>query len=380
MQFKNEFELAELISQQLLGLLTPQEEKQLEEWLDASQANRALYDTIAKGKSFRAREELESQIDIDQVCRKMEDKRKSFMLSRRILKTASVAALFLLGGISSFLLLREQQTTAPSVEMASTLSPGSTKAILTLFNGEQKILTEKETTEDLQRLLASSVSPNQTRDTLYNKIEIPRGGEYQLTLADGTRVWLNAESIFEYPVNFSERQRVVRLSGEAYFEVAHDSSSPFEILTNDDVRIKVLGTTFNVHSYNDLSDILITLVEGAVAVGHHQTEARLAPNQQAVFDRSKNKLTVRDVPDAKTYCSWKNGMFVFEGESLEIIMEALSKWYDVEIISEQINLKQYGHFSMNIDRGENLIPILTMMKQITGLTFRIEGKKVYLSQ
>lgn len=380
MQFKNEFELAELISQQLLGLLTPQEEKQLEEWLDASQANRALYDTIAKGKSFRAREELESQIDIDQVCRKMEDKRKSFMLSRRILKTASVAALFLLGGISSFLLLREQQTTAPSVEMASTLSPGSTKAILTLFNGEQKILTEKETTEDLQRLLASSVSPNQTRDTLYNKIEIPRGGEYQLTLADGTRVWLNAESIFEYPVNFSERQRVVRLSGEAYFEVAHDSSSPFEILTNDDVRIKVLGTTFNVHSYNDLSDILITLVEGAVAVGHHQTEARLAPNQQAVFDRSKNKLTVRDVPDAKTYCSWKNGMFVFEGESLEIIMEALSKWYDVEIISEQIDLKQYGHFSMNIDRGENLIPILTMMKQITGLTFRIEGKKVYLSQ
>lgn len=380
MQFKNEFELAELISQQLLGLLTPQEEKQLEEWLDASQANRALYDTIAKGKSFRAREELESRIDIDQVCRKMEDKRKSFVLSRRILKTASVAALFLLGGISSFLLLREQQTTAPSVEMASTLSPGSTKAILTLFNGEQKILTEKETTEDLQRLLASSVSPNQTPDTLYNKIEIPRGGEYQLTLADGTRVWLNAESIFEYPVNFSERQRVVRLSGEAYFEVAHDSSSPFEILTNDDVRIKVLGTTFNVHSYNDLSDILITLVEGAVAVGHHQTEARLAPNQQAVFNRSKNKLTVRDVPDAKTYCSWKNGMFVFEGESLEIIMEALSKWYDVEIISEQIDLKQYGHFSMNIDRGENLIPILTMMKQITGLTFRIEGKKVYLSQ
>lgn len=380
MQFKNEFELAKLISQQLLGLLTPQEEKQLEEWLDASKANRALYDTIAKGKSFRTREELESRIDIDQVCCKMEDKRKSFVLSRRILKTASVAALFLLGGMSSFLLLREQQTTAPSVEMASTLSPGSTKAILTLFNGEQKILTEKETTEDLQRLLASSVSPNQTPDTLYNKIEIPRGGEYQLTLADGTRVWLNAESIFEYPVNFSERQRVVRLSGEAYFEVAHNSSSPFEILTNDDVRIKVLGTTFNVHSYNDLSDILITLVEGAVAVGHHETEARLAPNQQAVFDRSKNKLTVRDVPDAKTYCSWKNGMFVFEGESLEIIMEALSKWYDVEIISEQIDLKQYGHFSMNIDRGENLIPILTMMKQITGLTFRIEGKKVYLSQ
>lgn len=380
MQFKNEFELAELISHQLLGLLTPQEEKQLEEWLDASQANRALYDTIAKGKSFRAREELESRIDIDQVCRKMEDKRKTFVLSRRILKTASVAALFLLGGITSFLLLREQQNTAPSIEMASTLSPGSTKAILTLFNGEQKILTEKETAEDLQRLLASSVSPNQTPETLYNKIEIPRGGEYQITLADGTRVWLNAESIFEYPVNFSERQRVVRLSGEAYFEVAHDSSSPFEILTNDDVRIKVLGTTFNVHSYKDSSDILITLVEGAVAVGHHQTEARLAPNQQAVFDRSKNKLTVRDVPDARTYCSWKNGMFVFEGESLEIIIEALSKWYDVEIISEQIDLKQYGHFSMNIDRGENLIPILTMMKQITGLAYRIEGKKVYLSQ
>lgn len=380
MQFKNEFELAELISQQLLGLLTPQEEKQLEEWLEASQANRALYDTIAKGKSFRTREELESRIDIDQVCRKMEIKRKSFVLSRRVLKTASIAALFLLGGISSFLLLREQKTAVPSVEITSTLSPGSTKAILTLFNGEQKILTKKETTEDLQHLLTSSVSPNQTPETLYNKIEIPRGGEYQLTLADGTRVWLNAESIFEYPVNFSQRQRVVRLSGEAYFEVARDSSSPFEILTNDDVRIKVLGTTFNVHSYNDLSDILITLVEGAVAVGHHHTEARLAPNQQAVFDRSKNKLTVRDVPDARTYCSWKNGMFIFEGESLEIIMEALSKWYDVEIISEQIDLKQYGHFSMNIDRGENLIPILTMMKQITGLTFRIEGKKVYLSQ
>lgn len=378
MNYKNEFELSRLIARQCLGLLTPAEEKQLEEWLKTSESNRKVYRKIREGYSFRAREKTELQTDMDQVCRQIEDKVKFRVLRRRILQTASVAALFLLGAISTFIWVHEGKKLTSSPETVIALNPGCTKAIVTLYTGEQKILTSRETAEDLQRFIQSSGQGQKVSDTAYNKIEIPRGGEYRLTLPDGTRIWLNSESKFEYPQTFNTERRVVRLSGEAYFEVARDTSCPFEILTDDLLKIKVLGTSFNVHSYKESSETAVTLVEGKVSVGHRQEETLLAPNQQAVFDRVQGKLSVRDVPDARTYCSWKNGMFLFEKESLEVIMDALSKWYDVEIVYDRIDPRQLGHFTVNIDRSEDFVPILTMLRQITGVDFRIEGKKVYL--
>lgn len=380
MEYQNEFELAGLISRSQLGLLTPEEEHDLKDRITASEQHQELYDKILAGTSFQAREKLEEQINLDKVCGKIEGKINSSAFHRWIWRTASVAAI-LAGGIivASIYLWPGKSDELQQFKTILAINPGSTKAILTLYNGEQKVLTGEENMEDLQQITADSRLTDQRSEDACNKIEIPRGGEYQLTLSDGTRVWLNAESVFEYPLNFNAKHRTVKLSGEAYFEVAHKAACPFKVLTNNNIQVEVLGTMFNVHSYNDRSDIQITLVEGMVAVEHDKEVAYLHPNQQAVFDRAQNRLSVREVPDAWSYCSWKNGMFIFEGEPLNIIMEALAKWYDVQIVYDGINPATLGHFSINIDRCESFIPILAMLKQITGLDYRIESKKVYLS-
>lgn len=379
MEYKDEFELARLISRKMLGLLAAEEERGLADWVNTSAEHQKLYDKMLAGTSFQAREKLEVGINLDIVCKKIEGKIKSSVFRKRIWRAASVAAIVVCGVITTWIWTDLNTPQESSVKVAATIKPGSTKAILTLYNGEQKTLTGNEKAEELQQRGVISRTMNQKPEDCYNKIEVPRGGEYRLVLADGTKIWLNAESVFEYPLTFNTKRRTVKLSGEAYFEVAPDTTCPFEIFTNDNISVKVLGTTFNVHSYPEQPDILITLVEGTVAVGYNRKETRLRPNQQAIFDRAGGKLSVRDVQDARSYCSWKNGMFIFDGESLELILEALAKWYDVQIVYDGIEPASLGHFSVNIDRCDSFIPILTMLKQITGLDYRIEGKKVYLS-
>lgn len=171
------------------------------------------------------------------------------------------------------------------------------------------------------------------------KASTPRGGTYQIVLSDGTKVWLNASSELKFPASFNQtKQRSVELSGEAYFEVAKNKMKPFMVRSNGQ-EIEVLGTHFNVNSYLDEKVTKTTLLEGAIKLSQLKRDNPasyvLRPGQQAV---AGNTVVIRNV-DAMDVIDWKNGMFIFNKESLESIMRKLSRWYDVDVVFEDEKLK-----------------------------------------
>ena len=162
----------------------------------------------------------------------------------------------------------------------------------------------------------------------YNTISIPRGGEYQLVLADGTKVWLNSETTLTYPVNFTGNTREVMLTGEAFFDVSTNAHVPFIVKTKD-AAVKVYGTQFNVMAYQDDKMHETTLVEGSVAVLYNNKEVMIEPGQQAQINAAGGGFTIREV-DTQLYTDWKNGIFRFEEMTLKDVASKLSRWYNVD--------------------------------------------------
>ena len=165
---------------------------------------------------------------------------------------------------------------------------------------------------------------------LYNTLKVPTGGFYQLELSDGTRVWLNAESELRFPVQFGTGEREVYLKGEAYFDVARNVSKPF-VVEVDEMKVKVLGTSFNVKSYVDEPGVYTTLVEGSVAILRDgQPEKKIKPGEQAYYNKGVGTLSIAEV-DVNEFTSWKDGVFYFKDIALEEILRIVSRWYDLEV-------------------------------------------------
>ncbi|MBK7288921.1 MAG: FecR domain-containing protein [Chitinophagaceae bacterium] len=168
-------------------------------------------------------------------------------------------------------------------------------------------------------------------EVVYNTISTPRGGQYQLTLADGSKVWLNAASTLRFPATFSGTERKVELTGEGYFEVAKNAAMPFKVGLENGVEVEVLGTHFNVMSYSDDEQIKTTLVEGKVKVLNGDNNVILSPNQQAQFTKGNKSLLVDKDADVNKAIAWKNGLFDFDNDNIVDILRQLSRWYDVQI-------------------------------------------------
>lgn len=179
----------------------------------------------------------------------------------------------------------------------------------------------------------------ESKKTLYNKIIVPRGGEFFLTLSDGTEVWLNADSELEYPVNFVADERAVKLRGEAYFKVKKDTTKPFRV-TSGEYRLQVYGTEFNMNTYHQ-EEIQVVLVQGAVGFRANLStpELRLKPNQLGVANELTGKTEIKEV-DVYPYIAWKNQDVVFMNERLESIMEKIERWYDVNVFFQNDSLKR----------------------------------------
>jgi len=211
---------------------------------------------------------------------------------------------------------------------------------------------------------------------IYNSLEIPRGGEYSLTLADGTRVWMNADSKLKYPISFVEDRRVVYLEGEAYFEVAKNASKPFIVSTLSG-DITVLGTHFNVKSYSDESAIYTTLVEGSVSFkGSAGKETILSPGEQLAFYPAKGVQELKQV-NVNNYVGWKNNLFQFEELSLEDIMKTLARWYDVTVSYENEELKQLL-FSGNLDKYTNIESFLKLFEVGAKIEFKVDNRHIHI--
>lgn len=215
-------------------------------------------------------------------------------------------------------------------------------------------------------------------EVMYNTLEVPRGGEYDLVLEDGTRVWLNADSRLKYPVVFPGSERRVMLEGEAYFEVARDTNRPF--LVEAGVQsLRVLGTAFNVCAYPDEQEIYTTLVHGSVALsaGGRGCERVLVPGEQAVCHVHNGSFTVGKV-DVSQVAAWKKGLFVFENQNLEQIMLKLARWYNVTVFFRNEAAKTI-EFKGNLPKYSNFRSVLQVIEKSSHVKFNVKGKTVTVS-
>lgn len=271
------------------------------------------------------------------------------------------------------------------------VKPGGNKAILTLADGS-KIILDNASQGAISRqgnttiiklengrlaYNAQTVSQIPSSTILYNTLTTPRGGQYCVTLADGTIVWLNASTSMRFPTAFIGSERRVEIKGEAYFEVAKNAAMPFIVKAGNE-EIKVLGTHFNVMAYADDKVIKTTLLEGRVEVSLTKSSksetagsiVTLQPGQQSQLDLNNGLMVVN--ADLEEAVAWKNGYFVFNNENIESIMLKIARWYDIKVNYEVDPLNR--DFTGNISRTENVAQVLNMLEQTDAIHFKIEGK------
>ena len=262
------------------------------------------------------------------------------------------------------------------------VAPGGNKATLQLADGSTIILDSAQNGTLSQQgnarvlkldngQLAYNASGT-AKEVLYNTISTPRGGQYQLTLADGSKVWLNAASSIRFPASFTGSKRKVELTGEAYFEVAKNPAMPFTVSVNG-MNVEVLGTHFNINSYADEDIIKTTLLEGAVKVTKGSVIAMLSPGQQAQLT-SNGQIGVNKNIDVDEVMAWKNGKFQF-GDKVDIgtIMRQIARWYDVDVEYKGVFTK---HFGGSISREVNISQVLKVLETTGDVKYKVEGRKV----
>lgn len=304
---------------------------------------------------------------------------------RIFVRRAAVAAAMLCAfGLFYFLFeKRKQSQFSAQITHVAKIVPGGNKATLTLGNGNIIILDSVHNgilanqgsvniykSKNGQLVYDASKYSNQATDKLtYNTISTPRGGQYQVLLPDGSKVWLNAQSSLKFPACFTGKQRVVTLEGEAYFEIAKDKAHPFKVSVNNAV-IEVLGTHFNIMGYKDEAATATTLLEGSVKITKDNITQIIVPGQQALVQRS---ITVKNV-NVEEAIEWKNGNFNFAHEKLEGIMRKIARWYDVDIDYEAHTTS--ATFVGTIPRSQNITEVLKYL-ELTGLAhFKITERRI----
>ncbi|MBB2149056.1 FecR family protein [Pedobacter gandavensis] len=268
------------------------------------------------------------------------------------------------------------------------IPPGGNKAYLTLANGKRITLTDAgvgtlaeesgiEISKNAEGQIVYKIADQagNTKGALMamNSIETPKGGQYQVLLPDGTKVWLNAASRLTYPVSFASRNRTVELTGEAYFEVAKDATHPFKVKSSGQ-EVEVLGTHFNVNAYKDESVIRTSLMEGSVKVSSASGSANgifLKPGQQSKV--AGTGIQVENV-GVDEVLDWKNGNFVFNDEDLRSILRKVARWYDVEIVYE-VDPSEVSLLGI-VSRSKNVSVILDAIEQTEQVHFKIEGRRI----
>jgi transmembrane sensor len=289
---------------------------------------------------------------------------------------AVAASILLCISFGGYYLLHKQQP-GQIAYYKNDVSPGHNQATLTLANG-QKILLNKGLYRSLvQGSTAIQINNGITYTTnltgrteaiTYNTLSTANGEQspYPLILPDGSKVWLNAQSSITFPTAFNGKQRIVKIKGEALFEVAHNTKQPFKVLTEKQT-IEDIGTTFDVNAYTDEPATETTLIEGKVKVN----DMLLVPGQQS--DGSHIKTV-----DIKRYTAWKNGDFYFENDNIQTVMRQLSRWYNIEVNYEG-NMIADG-FNAQISRNKNISTILQILENTKGVHFKIEGRRITVIQ
>jgi transmembrane sensor len=382
-------EIKDLLDRYFNGTCSKAEQLNVEAWLETYNKEDNEWLTMSKTQQELWLNSLftkiESEIDQPKVIRKFV--RRSPLRTGMLLKIAATVILLLSIGLLFFKYQQNAQMTAATANRE--IITGGNKAILTLANGQTIDLSHSKNGEIATQAGLSitkkangeliyeasgrkETSENTNLAITYNTISTPRGGKYQINLPDGTQVWLNAASSVRFPASFNGlTNRKVELSGEAYFEVAKDANKPFIVVTEKQ-ETQVLGTHFNISSYEDEGQTKTTLLEGSIRVSDKANKnIILKPGQQSTL--KEGNIDIRNV-DENDAVAWKMGFFSFNDENLESIMRKISRWYDVDIHYQDTFSKT--SFLGTISRSKNITSVLKILEKSGEIHFKIEGRRI----
>lgn len=378
-----------LIDKFLRNELTHHEAEELKKWMDHP-TNKAflkqeiqMYHLInAYCESFDAEKAYNNH-----MIRIGEPPRKKTIFYRRpwfqYMSAAMIVGILLAGYFFKENIFNASQNQTPII-VNNQIEPGIDKATLTLEDGTQVSLG-KGTTYQTPNANSNGEEivykpTTNSQQPIANILTIPRGGQFQLTLSDGTKVWLNSETELKYPVSFIDgvSRQIELVYGEAYFEVSHSTAhkgSDFRV-SHSQQEVQVLGTAFNIKAYKDEMNIYTTLAKGKVAVNYGGKTKFLTPGERSILDSNKNMLTV-DKVDVKSQIAWREGVFDFEGMQLKEIMKVLSRWYDFDVVFENKSLETVK-FKGILNKSQSIEEILSAIRSISLNNYEINNKTIIL--
>ncbi|SHN40985.1 FecR family protein [Chitinophaga sp. CF418] len=377
-------QISRLADKWLKGTISQEEKALFEAWYNNVPENAVEWDDETAHSTLELRDHL-----LQQIRDRMEEKRPLSLYRRvpaRYLRAAAAVALLLMAaGIYRYTVKKQEPTQLAVGNNIGTnqLKPGGNKATLTLANGDVIALEDEQNGKlgqqnntkiiklsNGQLVYNSEQGKAGNAPAILNTLSVPRGGKYNITLADGTVVWLNAASSITFPAAFTGKERQVTLNGEAYFEVATDAARPFTVKVGD-MQVRVLGTHFNIMAYNDEQSVNTTLLQGAVKVQGAAGEALLKPGQQAKMDHTGSVKVVH--ADIDAVIAWKNGLFSFNNASIEEVMRQVARWFDAEIVYPD-GIPQ-DRFQGEIDRNSDITAVLKIL-EASGVKFTVQGHKI----
>lgn len=384
----DKIDILELLKKHKEGTASKEEVEFLHAYYDLFDAKEDVLASMNTEQLAALKQNIRASID-EQIATTQPAVVRSMSNRYKWLAAASVLVIF---SIAAFVFLTRQPTNETAVAKneatvsptVNDITPGTNQATLTLADGSVIALDDKANgviSEQQGAVVKKAAdghvlyATNEKAAAVINTISTPNGGQYRLTLADGTNVWLNAASSITFPTAFTGSTREVKITGEAYFEVVKDKQHPFKVISENQV-IEVLGTHFNVNTYNDEPAEKTTLLEGSVRVtrnGTNETSAKvLVPGQQSVLHRSKTTIRVQ-AADTEEAVAWKNGYFKFDRVDIQTIMRQVARWYNVEIeyrggISDDV-------FVGKIARSENVSGVLRILA-LSKIKTAVEGRKI----
>ncbi len=388
--------IKELAQKFLNGDASPGEKKALHEWFDTVSSDELEMVLSPEKKTTEEYGREMYSVLQKEISRNSNDNLRSlpsrpFIASWK--KITAAAAILLVVATGSYLFYKSQQD---KQQLANTLpyggdieAPQQNKSVLILgdgsriyldsaANGElttQGTVTIKKLADG--QLAYDAADNNNPASASTNTITVPYGSRpLQLTLSDGSKVWLDVGSSITYPTVFTAGERKVEMTGQSYFEVAPDKTRPF-LVSSGDISVRVLGTHFNINSYKNENRSMITLLEGSVQVKNNGSSTLLTPGQQAQI-ADKGDLSLRNDADLEEVMAWKNGRYELNGYTIEPIMRQIERWYNVTV--EFDGPVPSDNFMGGVSRAENVSALLKILEQTQVVKFRVEGKKIIVSK
>lgn len=385
-ELDKEYRIAQLLARKMVDDLSSEENAELQKLQAESDSLVELEQRILNLKNKQKRDEFVRGLDAERGWKQVQKglvikKHRNIGLLWWACSAAAVALIFVYLNFSQMSVENTHEVLYSKVE------PGTAKAILTTADGKQYNLFKRDSSQSLDvgggleainyGSTIKYVENAERKNAVPNVIEVPKGGEYELILPDGTHVWINADSKLSFPSVFDSLKREVLLSGEAYFAVKKDKARPF-IVKTDNVEIEVLGTEFNVRAYPDLNEIATTLCEGSVSMTDGKHGLILKPSYQAIYSKTDHSMISRKV-DTRLYTGWKDGLFIFENETLEDIMTTLSRWYNINVFFVNERIKTF-HFTGDLKRYGDFKQTLEMIEKTTSIHFVINGNNILVEE